>query len=204
MNEIVIGAFYTQGTDYEKMADKFLIPSLKRHGLKHMVKARAKIGSWHRNVAEKPIIIREMLQEIHKDQCLVFVDVDCEFKKYPKLFEEIPIGYELAFHTLEWKTWYNRSNCTTKELLSGTLFLRNTQRIEWLCLNWYDEASRLNKWEQKALEKILTNHNVRCYNLPIEYCYVSSLPNKAKPHVKCDPVIVHHQASRRMKKVLRR
>jgi hypothetical protein len=87
-------------------------------------------------------------------------------------------------------------------LLSGTLWFNNTEKIRHVLDRWEEGASRSEIWEQKILAEVLKNTpDINIYRLPIEYCYISSLPNGHPPLHPLDyPVIVHHQVSRTLKK----
>lgn len=207
--KFIIGAFYTEDTPYKDVCDRYLLDSLKEYNFSAMIYSRLNKGSWLKNVAEKPAVILEMLEfmsktEGYQDKALVFLDVDATIEKYPVLFDELLEDVDFAYHNLEWKTWYNRPNCDTLELLSGTLFLRNNDRVKNLLTDWYSRAIITNKWEQKVLEEVIKEHpEIKTYVLPLAYCYINSLPNGKEPYVKCDPVILHHQVSRKLKRIIK-
>ncbi len=196
--------FVTKDTPYEDIAKEYFQKTLSDLGLSWELRYTENLGSWTMNVAEKPLVIKEALEQCAKDECLVAVDADAEFVKKPELFHSIPTQYDIAFHLLEWRTWYNRPNDKTKELLTGTMFFRRNKKVFDLLDHWHKEATRSKMWEQKVLQKILDSHNMMWYNLPIEYWYINSLPSGGKPHVKCDAVIIHHQVSRQMKRIIGR
>ena len=204
-NKWRVGCFYTKDTPYEQVFKDFLEPSLIKHNLRKetLVTVIQNEGSWMKNVANKPRLVVEMLNQCDEGECLVILDADATIEKYPLLFDTIQGYCEIAFHTLSWRQWYGYDSDTT-ELLSGTMFFRNTSAIKKLCKEWFDYARTKNVWEQKALEAILGDHYEFCtYKLPIEYCYMKSRPGGLEPLVKCDPVILHHQASRELKRVIK-
>jgi len=202
MNKFCVGAFYTDATPYHYIWQDYLLKSCEKFRIKNHVFAAPNYGSWHRNVAEKPRIIGEMLDLLTIDEeCLVFLDADATIEQYPKLFEEIPSKYDIAYHTLNWNTWYGYDNKpATMELLSGTMFFRNRKKVKEMCFEWYKEAKKTNKWEQKVLAEIIGKYNLKTYPLPLEYCYPISRPKGKEPLVKLDPVILHHQKSREFKR----
>src|SRR3990167_2085091 len=108
----------------------------------------------------------------------------------------------MSFHMLDWNSWYcNNSN--VKELLSGTIFLRNNEKIKKLVEEWYFEANNYDMWEQKALAKVLErSNNINIYPLPIEYIWINTLPNGTLPKLKPEGKIFieHFQASRKYRK----
>ena len=203
MGNFLIGSFYTQHTLYEEVIEHYLIPSCKRFSLDYHIVATPNRGSWGRNVAEKPSVILQILTSLEEKKNLVFLDADATIEKDLKLFNEIPEEYDIAVHHLDWNTWYqNGSN--VKELLSGTLFFRNNERVKNLINQWHCRAVGTQQWEQKVLEQLLKERtDIKVFELPIEYCYIKTLPTGQEPFVKCDPVIVHHQVSRQMKRIIR-
>lgn len=204
MNNWYVGTFYTKNTEYENLFNKHLLPSLKKLNLdQKLITYKSKnYGSWHKNVAQKPRIIQNILLEMKSDDCLVFLDVDCEILKYPKLFDEIEEDF--ACHKLNWNEWYGHTTMPSRlEVLSGTLFIRNNIKTRYLCSEWYREASKLNKWEQQALQEVLSKHNLKIYDLPLEYCVPGLiLPNGNKLNIEVEPMILHYQASRKLKKLI--
>ena len=102
---------------------------------------------------------------------------------------------------MDWDTWYkNKSH--VKEILSGTMFFRNRPIVKDFCAEWYAKAEDGSGREQTILEGILEKRkDIKIYELPIEYCYIKTLPRGEDPHVKVEnPVIVHHQVSRNLKR----
>lgn len=216
LNKWSLGAFYTVETPYEKVIQECLLKnSCLINGIQgiitkdgknispiHIIKTR-NFGAWSRNVAEKPKVILDLLNKMDKNECLVFVDADATIEKYPLLFDEIPLEYEIAFHRLSWKEWYGYKDDSTTELLSGTMFFRNTDKIKKLCEEWYAKSVLTNEWEQKVLAKILPNYDIKCFELPLAYCYMKSRPGDKPPLVQLEPYIIHHQASRLYKRIMK-
>jgi len=53
------------------------------------------------------------------------------------------------------------------------------------------------------LQELMKKHkDILVYDLPIEYCYMTSLPDGRAPLVQCEPVIKHYQKSRELKRLL--
>jgi len=202
MNNFYISTFYTKDSPYSEAVLEYLQMSLLHLPCAiHLINNEIEdLGSWYRNVAEKPRVVLQMLEENPKE-CLVFLDADCTVNKYPYLFHEIPDEYDLAFHTLNWNTWYGYTALNpVTELLTGTMFFRPNDKVKQLCVDWYEEAKRTSEWEQKVLERVIKHHDVKVYPLPIEYCYMATRPRGEAPLVKCDPVITHYQVSRTEKR----
>jgi hypothetical protein len=181
--------------------DKYLLASMSKldKSVDVQVLTAKNYHHWGKNVAQKPKMILQLLNE-GKDN-IVFVDADATIESYPQLFHDIPDEYDIAFHTLHWDTWYNRPKDKTVELLSGTMFFRNRQIVKDLCVEWYAKAEDGNRWEQQILSSIISKYPLKIYPLPISYCYIKTLPRGQEPYVKIElPVIVHHQVSRILKR----
>jgi len=202
MNKFKIGCFYSRDTIYKRIYDEYLSSSCKKLKLDTNVLETPNYHNWYRNVAEKPRVISEMLDLFLEDkELLVFLDADATIEQYPKLFEEIPKEYDIGFHTLDWNLWYGYEDSPPKtELLSGTMFFKNNRKVKSLCAEWYKRASSTQIWEQKVLQEIIGDYDLKIYELPLDYCYIISRPGNKPPLVKLDPVILHHQVSRDLKK----
>lgn len=203
MNQFKVGCFYTEGTIYEEVFKSHLKSSLDKYNIPSIIKAIPNQNSWHKNVAKKPGIILDILNSMEENETLVFLDVDATIEKEPDLFANLPLDYDIGFHRLDWNSWYGYKDSNKKELLTGTMFFRVRPSVKQLVKEWSLLATQTNEWEQKVLEKIVDKFNLKVYNLPIEYCYIKSLPSGAEPLVKCEAVVVHHQLSRITKRILK-
>lgn len=198
----IVVAFCSIDSPYEFELAQHLLPSLEKFKILHHIDVVENKGSWLKNVAEKPAVIYRALEK-YPSKDLVILDADSEILQYPKLFDEIPEEFDLALHTLDWNTWY-RNGSNVKEVLSGTIFMRNTPKMKELTAQWYNRANSSGVWEQKCLEKLIQEMKIDVYPLPVEYCYIMSLPDGKEPFVKCDnKVIAHFQASRKYKRLSR-
>ena len=198
MKPFTICSFYTEDTPYQDVIEKYLLASATKYNIDVRVLIAPNYHHWGKNVAQKPLMILKLLDEGIDN--IVFVDADATLEQYPQLFSDIPEAYDIAFHTLDWNTWYrNKSNI--KELLTGTMFFRNRPIVKQLCYEWYEKAQDGSRWEQQILQDIITKYPLKIYNLPLEYIYINTLPRGQEPYVKIDkPVILHHQVSRILKR----
>lgn len=198
MRPFLIYSFYTEDSPYKEVIREYLLPSAVKLNLNVNVLIAPNYHHWGKNVAQKPQMVVNILND-NKDN-IVLIDADTTIEAYPQLFHDIPEEYDLAFHTLDWNTWYkNKSN--VKELLTGTMYFRNRPIVKDLCAEWSERAKDGSKWEQKILEEIISKYPLKIYDLPLEYCYIKTLPAGQEPHVKIEhPIIVHHQVSRTLKK----
>ncbi len=202
MNKFSVGSFYSENSPYQKIWNDYLLKSCNKFNIKTHIMSTPNYRNWNRNVAEKPRVIGEMLDLfVAGNECLVFLDADAVIEKDPVLFKQIPLEYDIAFHTLDWNLWYGYNNTPAKkEVLSGTLFLRNKKVIRDLCSEWYEEAKNTRIWEQKILENLIGKYNLEIYPLPLDYCFPISRP-KGPPLVSDENVVIrHHQVSRELKR----
>lgn len=205
MNKINFGYFYSAGSPYKEISKQYLVNSLDKLNISNIYCEQTQnFGSWSRNVAEKPLAVLNILKKIDYGECLIFLDADSEVLSYPVLFEEIPEEFDLAAHYLSWEDWYGYKGNTTKEFLSGTLFIRKNIRTVTICEEWHKRAILTSEWEQKILGELIEESKVKVFHLPIEYCWIKSRPGGLPPLVKCDsPVILHHQLSRELKRSIK-
>jgi hypothetical protein len=183
MNFIVV-AFYTKGTPYEEEINN-LRTSIKRLGLKSYIKGIDNRGEWVENAGAKPEIILEATMN-NPGKNILYVDADAVIHKIPdfSILGDADIG-------LHYKDG--------KELLSGTIMLRNNKETHHLLREWIEEQFKHPRtWDQKTLVTVLKRLNVVVKDLPREYCQIFDTmrgPN---------PVIEHFQASRRFKSAVRK
>jgi len=198
-NSFVITSYFTLGTPYADVCHRYLMPSIRKLQLPSDVRGVPNRGSWLKNTSHKPEFLRTMMG-LHKEN-IVFVDVDAEINFYPGIFLAIPEEYCIAAHLLDKNAWYGYNYPQGRyELLSGTLWFRNCDKSKQLLEAWDSACKETSMWEQKVLQNVLKQLEMKCYQLPLEYCYIASLPGDREPLVKVDnPVIVHHQISRKLK-----
>ena len=186
-------SYYTP--NYKDVAEKYLLPSVKRLNLSYYIPEISSKGDWVANTDYKPFFILDCLLQ-HKED-LVWIDCDATINIFPDLFNNIPKQFDIAIHFLEWRlhySWHKDSN--VKELASGTIFFRNNEYSKIICQKWIDNSKHI-KPDQKALEQTIKETNVSYYNLPREYCYITHHPNGQTSYVLIEnPTISHHQVSR--------
>lgn len=176
---MLVCCFHTGGP-YAAEAER-LRASLQRLGLPHRIDELPSRGSWDQNILITPEYIRDMLDSTVGP--VLYVDADAEFHGVPA-FED---GYDVQVHYL-----------SDRELLDGTLWLANNDTTRGLVDQWCSEV-RVGEWEQKTLQDILERRSdVRVNRLGPEYCYIFDTSRAFYPGV--EPIIEHHQASRRLKR----
>lgn len=196
-------AFYTSDNVYGRVYEERLGTSIKTlPNIDHKVYQVNSRGSWLGNIALKPEILQTALSENEKD--ILYVDSDAMIQSYPELIDSIPQEYDVAFHTLDHKTWYNAPG-GRKEVFNGTLFLRNNSKVTAFVKEWLNACITIPRLgEHYHFERLITEnkHGLRVFELPLSYAYIASLPSGKPPHVKVDnPVIVHYQASRKYRSI---
>lgn len=202
MSFIVI-SYYTVETEYVRVAHDFLMASLKGKDIRSDIRGVENLQSWAANTSFKPTFILQMLEK-HKEDNVVFIDADGEVLEYPKLFDEIPLQHNFASHTLDRGEWY-ANNETRMELLTGTLWVRNCTRSKEVIKEWADECAKTKNWEQRVLEQVLYKNKEVVYPLPVEYCWIKTLPSGNSPNIKPKGNIIvrHNQVSRSLKKQIK-
>ena len=186
MNFIIVG-YYTRNTLYDRQAKKFIV-SLKRFNVPYYIEGIDSLGDWYKNVNHKPTFLKRMLLKF-PELNIVYVDVDARFRKYPILFETLDCN--IAVHNFD-RSAYGR-HIKGFEILSGTVFLKNNEEVYKLVEQWEQKCKEFPRaWEQRSLQKVLQD---RFYNLPPEYCTIIDTMSFVK-----EPVIVHNQVSRRVRK----
>ena len=188
MKPFVVVGYYTRDTLYEGWARAF-VESLKKFSIPYYVEAIANLGDWYSNTHYKPTFIKKMLKKFPEAN-VVYVDCDAKFFAYPTLFEEL--SCDIGVHYFD-RSLHGNKRLSGFEVLSGTIFLENSEEVYDLVSKWGQQCRRQPFiWDQKALEIILEG---KFYNLPEEYCTIFDIMK----HVK-KPVIVHYQASREVRK----
>lgn len=170
-------SYYTP--NYKEQVDR-LRNSLNELQLPYCIEEIPNLGSWDKNTHHKPEFI---LKHLISSDAVVWTDADSVVRENPILFDSLDC--DIAFHRFK-----------GKELLSGTVYFRNTEPTIRLLMKWI----AINKenpeiFDQKNLDKALTYiENLKIYILPPEYVYIFDLSRDYYGARK--PVIEHFQASR--------
>lgn len=192
-------SYYTKENGYEKIARDYLIPTLNRYELDYYIEAIDNLGNWNVNTRYKVKFIKRMLNKYKNP--VVFLDVDAQILKYPKLFFELK-GYDLALHYLNWaKNWKNRPS-KRRDALSGTLYLDYNEKVLSFLDEWKVENTKDSRWEQQNMQAVLERRkDLKVYKLPYSYATIVNYDNKIPKHMisKDEVVILHNQKSREFK-----
>lgn len=205
-------AFYSIGTPYEDEA-KILAASLDRVGMKHRIVGFPDRGDWYLNTAAKAELIRAARHEFDGPllyvDCDAFVHTNCE----PDLLK-ITEGADLGVHYFAGPAKGRKRNdvcrCTRRgygrcdkahRLLSGTLFLGDTDGARSLCDAWVARNEELRAQGivegggQKNLWYVTTQMpELRIARLPGRYCIVG---DKLWAYLSNEPIWIEHTIASR-------
>jgi hypothetical protein len=177
----IVTGYYTVDTGYEAEARE-MVASAHRFGLDTDVRPVDNQGDWQRNTQYKARFLRDRVRE-YEGRTIVYTDADSRFVRYPALFDGPFDG--IAFHLRR-----------GRELLSGTLRIGCNEATAALMDLWVEECGRNpDMWDQQALALALQRWSGPRAVLPQEYCHIFD-----SEHQPPAPVIVHYQASRRLKR----
>ena len=195
MRTWVAVTFVTIGTPYEKEVER-LVRSAADLFIPLVVYRVENKGNWRVNLCSKSEVILRAMDD-HPGTDIVFVDADAAFREWPLLFDELSQDGTVDLAAC----FFEKSRLERWELLSGTLWIANTDRGRELVKAW-DEYGRkdLLVRHQKALRIVLVRAEgkYRVFKLPDSYTRIFDHPGMRG--VK--PVIEHFQASRRFRRAL--
>jgi hypothetical protein len=195
----LIVSYYTQDTLYCLEAQN-LIASCERFGLKYCVEAIPSFGSWELNCAYKPFFLLEKMQLFQ--QPLLWIDADGVFESSPTWIEAF--GGDIALR------WDEQAplDCPSKAI-SSTIFIGVTEKVKQLLRLWaleteqqFNDPKRVTEfWDQIALRDCLVAGKIQLdlRPLPIPYAHIFDHHSELEDR---KPVIVHYQASRRLKHLI--
>ena len=187
--KIVFVSFWT--TKYKDAAAR-LKASFDSLGLESDINEIPDNG-WKASVRFKPTYILQMMNKHLDAYAIVWIDADGNVLQKPTLFWEI--NEDLAAHFLLWR------HKNAEELLSGTLYVRNTEEMRSAVSKWIETLAKapmtLSTPEQSVLHKMLPELGISVYKLPEPYCRIlkeDERRGRTKPPE--DSVVVHYQFSR--------
>jgi hypothetical protein len=148
-------------------------------------------GNWLANNNYKPLFCRDKLMEYNIPT--VWVDADAEVLSYPILFDEL-YDYDIG-------VCYRNRRQRPHEMLAGTLYFNTTERSRFILDTWIDMCKDNSISDQIALERIISAniHTIKLFEFPYSYVRIFDAEDMSETD---PPVILHHQASRRLKKVV--
>lgn len=197
---VKIVSWYTIDTEYSRVIKDYLISSCKKLNLNPIIYPVKSIGNWIKNTCLKPYIALKALKELNDD--ILLIDADAKILHFPELFNKIKKDYDIAYYTCKWREHYGYKNSNVEEICSGTLWFKNCDISRRLVEKWKVECQKINKPDQVVLQEVLKDFKeLKVFNLPVEYCYINSLPRGKEPLIKPETIYIsHYQASREMKR----
>lgn len=176
-------SYWTTGTKYKEEAEK-LAESCQSAGVDYDVREVPNLGTWQKNTQFKPVFIKQMMGE-YNGRPVVWVDADARIVEFPELL--YTMDADVAVH-------YRNGN----ELLSGTVFLSGSLKSKQLLDKWIEiTKASPTVWDQKTFQdavEIQLRSGLKLNRLPPSYCQIFDLMAD-----EGEPVIIHTQASRRLK-----
>ena len=181
-NDIVYCSMFTVGTPYEDEIAK-LKKSADEHDIYYEFVGLKDTGSWEKNTQMKPGVIKMVMEKYNKD--VVWIDADAVFLKKPTFFDTIDA--DISYYKI--KEW--------NEILTGTLYFKNNSLVKELLDNWDAVNKSNNNPDGYNFQKLIEANETtfRVVDLPPDY--IKIFDNELIPAK--DPVIIHNQASRRLK-----
>ena len=180
-NPLVL-CFHTPDKLYSERANK-LHASLKRKGYRRKFITYPDQGNWDLNTKMKAkLLLAEMQNSDEED----FIVLDADAIVVGDLMGMVDKSCDIACHLRE-----------GKELLSGTLYIKNSPKMRRFVVDWVELNARLPEvWEQKLLHNLIkVAEDVKFRDLPAKYCTIFDLMSYVE-----NPVVIHTQASREAKK----
>lgn len=187
----VIISHYTLNTPYEQEVQR-LRKSLEKLGLENWLLGIPSLGSWRWNSNYCAHQIKDALAKF-SDRNILRVDADAVFHSRPVLLESDDFKADVAAHIHDFR-WHKN------ELLGGTLFFRNNERVRTLVDTWTRMCCETRREYRNGdlLQLLLKEHTeIQFSSLPATYCKIFDLMHDVRR-----PVIEHFQASRRFKKII--
>jgi hypothetical protein len=204
MNNCILVSYFTLNTPYRDYAHDYLLASIgkintKEQKIKCDIRGIESLGSWEKNCSYKPTFLLHLLDKYKEN--LLWADCDAEICEYPSIFDNIPENIDIAVHYLDWMLHYGWKG---RQLASGTIFLRNNDKVRQLLKLWASLTDKYRLDQESLDEAIKQSKDIKVLNLDREYCYITSTPKGLPPKVPLDnPIIKHSQASRSLKRSIR-
>lgn len=178
--------------EYQGIYKQYAGKSMKELSLPHILHCYPSQKSWVDGTNLKPKVI---LLELKKGNSVLYVDVDARItsREVMDIDKLVPKDCIAACYFLDWDKW--AGGCSgIIEPLTGTMFFR-PEAISLVEL-WCRACENSDKADGKVWQDVIEGRQ-DIFHLPIEYCYIYSLPNGNKGKIPCDkPFIIHYQESR--------
>ena len=188
----IVVSHYTRATGYEQEIEH-LKETLENLKLDYEFEVINTLGSWRANSNYCAKQVQCALIN-HPNRNILRVDADARFNSRPILFEDPSFDADIAACIYDFSYRPN-------ELLGGTMFFRNVDRVKHLVDLWVQFACNSCRRQERngdlLQEILLLNSHIRFTSLPPEYCKIFDKMEDCGP-----AVIEHFQASRRFKRTV--
>jgi len=191
-----IVSFYTYDTLYQLEVQN-LIASCEQFHLETEIEGVPSFGSWELNCAYKPFFILKKLEELKRP--VLWVDADGVFVRKPEILEEFKADFATRINR-------DLSETHPSRVVSSTIYVNYTPNAVKILQSWTQECRRMlldpqrteEFWDQIALRNVLNTVKADVRSLPLAYIKIFDHPldDEQEPN----PVIMHYQASRRLKR----
>lgn len=183
-------SFYTNGF-YFRHALK-LSESLVKHGVTYEI-LKQDAESWHDAVSRKPEFILKSLKATNAEG-LLWTDADSILER------PIPDIAPCDVGLVKWK----RSPHHEEEILTGTMYFRNSEPVQALLEDWIDATPKYrhtNTPEQDSLKEVIQAYQsiLNIQYLPVEWCFIFDDHREMYPDAKA--IFTHYQASRKFREM---
>lgn len=189
---LTVISYYSIRTPYVDEHQR-MVESADRHGLRVVAVPFVDRGDWYRNTAYKAEMIRWARDTISGP--LLYVDADAVFHGDPTPYMRgLATRYDFAAH-------YFNGPTVDSEMLSGTMWLADTQAAHEMIDRWVAENRKLQaagQWVgggQLNLANVVESFDgLRVHKLPGRFCYIFDKP---WAYPEGEPRVIEHlQASR--------
>jgi hypothetical protein len=196
----IVISFYTKETFYQIEVQN-LIWSCEQFGITYQIESISSFGSWEINCAYKPFFIHRKLQELK--QPVLWIDADGVFKKKPEQLSTFRKDFAVRINS-------HIPIDHPSHVMSGTVYANYTPGADALLRLWAEysqkEMIRSNRkeefWDQIALRDALYSKENPAIFESLPFSYTSIVDHAGDLEMIKEPIIEHHQASRRYKKLV--
>jgi hypothetical protein len=193
-------SFYTTETLYQLEVQN-LIASCQAFDLETSIEGMPSFGSWELNCAYKPFFIFQKLKSLQRP--LLWVDADGVFVQKPSWLSCFSCDLATRIEA-------ELPSDHASKVISSTIYVNYTDKSAHLLRLWADECQRqlLNSgrteefWDQVALRNVLLANESKAKIASLPLTYVKIFDHPHDQHQAPEPVIMHYQASRRLKKTI--
>ena len=192
-DKFVAVSSFTLGTPYEKEILN-LVRSLESFGLNHMIYCLPDRGDWMENCHH---VIQAIDHALHfQDKHILWLDADARVQGRLPLFNDF--NYDLGAYRRKSK------HSSGFHWDTGTLFYANNKRIKLYVKQMACNVSAFYAGEIEEYRDVwwmLDNaekSGLHLGEIPVGYSYI--FDTRQPEEIGCEPLIIHHQASRRFKK----